>query len=112
MIMYTVNQEHMMEVIEEIAEIVSDSEISIYDMPIRALIYLLEQIENEALIKDFHRYVPVLLSSILSAFTNEDITSHGREQLLHIFYLSLRTISWADGIDNELVNECLNETFN
>jgi hypothetical protein len=27
-------------------------------------------------------------------------------------YLCLRSISWADGIDNELIEECLNETFN
>lgn len=29
-----------------------------------------------------------------------------------MFYLCLRTVSWADGIDNELVDNCLNETFN
>ena len=31
---------------------------------------------------------------------------------MHVFYLNLRTISWADGIENELVHDCLNETFN
>lgn len=35
-----------------------------------------------------------------------------REQLLHIFYLCLRTISWADGIHNDLVSNCLDDTFN
>jgi len=49
-------------------------------MPIRALINLLEHIENDAgLIKDFHKYVPSILEAILSSFTNEDIGSHGRE---------------------------------
>jgi hypothetical protein len=73
---------------------------------------MLEYIEHEAIIKDFFNYVPPILAAILSAFTNDEITSHGREQLLHIFYLCLRTISWADGIDNQLIDFCLNETFN
>ena len=74
---------------------------------------MLEYIENEeVLLKGFHIYVSPILSASLSAFTNEDITSHGREQILHIFYLCLRTISWADGIDNQLISDCLYETFN
>ena len=81
-------------------------------MAIRTLIYLLEQVEDEVLIKDFCHHTPQILTSILSAFTNEEIGSHGREQILYVFYLNLRTISWADGIDNDLVNDCLNETFN
>lgn len=48
----------------------------------------------------------------MSTFTNEDIGSHGREQILHIFYLCLRTISWADGIENDMISFCLDETFN
>jgi hypothetical protein len=31
---------------------------------------------------------------------------------LEALYLSLRTVSWADGIDNALVDACLSETFN
>jgi hypothetical protein len=37
---------------------------------------------------------------------------HGKTQALKVFYLCLRCISWADGIDNELVEKCLNSTFN
>ena len=82
------------------------------DMSLRTLIYLIEQIEAEVVLKYFNVYVPGILSAILSAFTNEEIGSHGREQVLHVFYLCLRTISWADGIDNELIENCLDETFN
>ena len=60
-----------MEIIEAISEILTDQEISEIDMPMRALIAMLEQIENEAIIKEFYEYVPPILSGILSAFTNE-----------------------------------------
>lgn len=98
--------------IEEISEIISDNDAVEINMAVRTITYMLEYIEQEAIIKEFYQYVPPILSAILSAFTNDEITSHGREQLLHIFYLCLRTISWADGIDNELIDFCLNETFN
>ena len=32
--------------------------------------------------------------------------------MLDVVYMCLRTISWADGIDNELVDNCLSDTFN
>lgn len=81
-------------------------------MALKTLIYLVEKIEDEIQIKEFYHYVPTILSSVLNAFTNEEIGSHGRDQVLHVFYLCLRTISWADGIDNELVGNCLDDTFN
>ena len=62
--------------------------------------------------KQFHSLVPKILPALFSGFTNDEVTAHGREIILEVFYLCLRTISWADGIDNELVSGCLNETFN
>lgn len=38
--------------------------------------------------------------------------AHGREQILEVLYLCLRTVSWADGIENEIVEASLNDTFN
>ena len=73
---------------------------------------MIEKIEDHEKVKEFHKFVPGVLSTILQAFTIEEIGSHGREQVLHVFYLCLRCISWADGIDNELIEECLNDTFN
>jgi len=98
--------------IEELTENVSDGEYNQVDASLRTLIYLIEKIEDVDAVKEFHEYLPPILSSILSAFTNEEIGSHGREQVLHILYLCLRCISWADGIDNELIDDCLNDTFN
>ena len=31
--------------------------------------------------------------------------------ILHIFYQLVRLVAWADGIDNELVKESLDENF-
>ena len=33
-------------------------------------------------------------------------------KILHIIYLNLRCISWADGIQNDLIESCLNSTIN
>jgi hypothetical protein len=82
------------------------------DQSLRTLIYFIELIEVEKDVKLFHQFVPKILPSLFSAFTNEEVDAHGREQILEVFYLCLRTVSWADGIDNELVEDCLSETFN
>ena len=55
--------------------------------------------------------VPIVLPSLFEAFTNEEIGVHGREQILNLFYMLIRLVAWADGRDNELVQECLSETF-
>lgn len=62
--------------------------------------------------KQFHSLVPKILPGLFSAFTNDEVTAHGRESILEVLYLCLRAISWADGIDNELVANSLGETFN
>jgi hypothetical protein len=82
------------------------------DLGIRTLLNVLEAIEDETAMKQFHTFVPKILPSLYSAFTNSETDAHGRDQILDAFYLCLRTISWADGIDNELVGNCLDETFN
>ena len=76
----TKKKDGLMGILEKVAELIEDCDIDQIDMPIRTLINLLEHIENEeGMIKDFYPYVSPILSAILSAFTNEDITSHGRE---------------------------------
>jgi hypothetical protein len=49
---------------------------------------------------------------MLEAFTKEEMGPKGRAHTLILFYLMVRGIAWADGIDNELVHKCLDETFN
>jgi hypothetical protein len=102
----------MSALIEELTECVSDGEYNQVDSSLRTLIFLIERVEGVDAVKEFHEFLPAILSSILSAFTNEEIGAHGREQVLHILYLCLRCVSWADGIDNELIADCLDETFN
>jgi hypothetical protein len=80
---------------------------------LRSLLYFLQGIEDERSNKDFHEFIPKILPALLSAFTNDEmVDAHGREQILDVLYNCLRTISWADGIDNELVDGCLQDTFN
>ena len=62
--------------------------------------------------RQFTEFVPKILPNLFSAFTNEEVDAHGRELVLEVLFLCLRTVSWADGIDNELVDNCLSETFN
>lgn len=82
-------------------------------MTLRSLIYFMEQIEDERSIKQFSLFVPKILPALFSTFTNDtDVDAKGREKVLQLFYLCLRTVSWADGLDNQLVEDCLNETFN
>jgi len=55
--------------------------------------------------------VPVTLPGLLEAFTAEETGVREREHILHIFYQLIRLVAWADGRENELVEECLGETF-
>lgn len=81
-------------------------------MALRTLLFFIEKIEDEKAIRQFTEFVPKILPALFSAFTNEEVSAHGREQILDVLYLCLRTVSWADGIDNQLVENCLSETFN
>lgn len=69
----------MAELIEELTEQVSDGEFNQVDSCLRTLIILIEKIEEVDAVKEFHEYLPPILSSILTAFTNEEIGTHGRE---------------------------------
>ena len=55
--------------------------------------------------------VPKILPTLLEAFTSEEIGVQVREQILHLVYQLIRLVAWADGIDNDLVEECLGDTF-
>ena len=84
------------------------------DLGLRVLRLLLEIIDERdpGLARSMHALVPMALPSLFEAFTNdEEIGVHGREQILNLFYLLIRMVAWADGRDNELVQECLGETF-
>ena len=82
------------------------------DLGTRVILNVLQAIEDEHAMKQFHAFVPKLLPAFYAAFTCSETDAHGRAQILEAFYLCLRTISWADGIDNDLVSACLDDQFN
>lgn len=83
------------------------------DLGLRVLRYILEGLDDmdPIVARSMHPLVPVMFPSLFEAFTNEEIGVSGREQILNLFYMLIRLIAWADGCDNELVQECLGETF-
>eukprot|EP00347_Sterkiella_histriomuscorum_P024270 403331713 len=97
--------------LEPIVELLQNDNFIRIELAIKVLINLLNLLEDEPM-KLFHQFVPKILPSLYSAFTNGETDAHGRDQILEVLNLCLRTVSWADGVDNELVGNCLNETFN
>lgn len=62
MLVFTEKKKDLMqELIEEVTELISDGEYNQIDMAIRTMIFLLEQVEDEVLIKDFYHYTPQIL---------------------------------------------------
>lgn len=55
--------------------------------------------------------VPILFPVLFETFTQEENGLHCREQILHLFYMLIRVVAWADGRDNDLVKNCLDDTF-
>lgn len=45
----------------------------------------------------------MILPVILEAFTNEELQARDRSHILHLFYLMVRGIAWADGLDNSVI---------
>jgi hypothetical protein len=72
-----------------------------------------ESSQDQELAKQLYSLVvPISLPVLLEAFTKEEMGAKGRAHTLVLFYLMVRGIAWADGMDNELVHNCLDETFN
>lgn len=93
----------------------ADEECTIV-MGLRVLYLMLCAFEQHAhdqeLAKDVYAMVaPKCLPVMLEAFTKEEIGQTSRSNILVIFFLVVRGIAWADGIHNEMVNTCLNDTF-
>ena len=70
-----------------------------------------DEIEGGKHIRKLYHLVPILLPALFQAFTSDQIGDIGRELVLHLFYLLIRLVAWADGIDNELVEKCLGDNF-
>lgn len=71
-----------------------------------------ERAQDQELIKRLYpKIVPMLLPMLLETFTSEEISARDRSHILHLLYIMIRGIAWADGLENELVENCLSETF-
>jgi len=107
--------EEIRQTIEPITEKIAEDDFFAADLGLRILRFILEIVDEKAdndLGRSMHVLVPIVMPSLFEAFTNdEEIGVHGREQILHLFYMLIRMVAWADGRDNELVQDCLGETF-
>ncbi|CAD8159758.1 unnamed protein product [Paramecium octaurelia] len=64
--------------------------------------------EHQNLLKEI---VPSVLEKGFGIFAQPELNEMLREKILLMVYLVLRSISFADGTDNSLVNKCMDNTF-
>lgn len=76
--------------------------------------HFLEMVEDELLVKKFYVHAPIVLKTLQDRYQKARSAGKYRtmEKVLYTVYLCLRCLSWADGLDNELVDSCLDGTFN
>lgn len=70
-----------------------------------------DEIQGGKHTRQLHYLLPIILPAMLQAFTCDEAGVRGRERILSLFYHLIRLITWADGIDNELVEQCLGDNF-
>lgn len=56
----------------------SDNYLKI-ELGVKTLLHLLSLVEDEKAMKEFHTFVPKILPSLYSAFTNGETDAHGRD---------------------------------
>lgn len=78
-------------------------------MGIRIINHILQQFEGKRAVQSV--IIPVLMPALLEAFTNDVFGQKSRARILHQFFLMIRMVAWADGVDNELIHNCLDGTF-
>ena len=95
------------------SNISSDSKFT-SDANVKALMHFLEMVEDELLVKKFYIHAPLIMKIMQDQYLKARNSNNTRtmEKVLYVIYLCLRCLSWADGLDNELVEGCLNGTFN
>ena len=108
MLVYDKHRKKMAQLLEELCKNIKLAE---NDALLSGLIEFLENLDEESAVKRFHSHVPIIASSVLSCFKKTK-SSKTKSKCLHVLYLCFRCISWADGIDNEMIGACLNPTFN
>ena len=92
--------------LEKICDSLGEDNIIQIDCALRILILVLKPEEK------YHTIVNKVLENLFSAFTNPDSDSKIREKCLQIYYQCLRCVSWADGIDEKVITDALDDSFN
>ena len=62
--------------------------------------------------QEYHTLTARVLENLFSAFTGQDASPGTREKCLEVYHECLRTVSWADGLEEEVLTESLDDSFN
>lgn len=57
------------------------------------------------------RLAPLLLENLFQVFAHTELTEAIREKLLYLVLQLIKTFSMLDGVQDETVRECFDETF-
>ena len=79
LLVYLHDKIHFNDLVNDLNELITDGEFDQIDTSLRTYIYLIEQIEEKDLGREFNHSINLILQAILQAFTNEEIGTHGRE---------------------------------
>ena len=76
------------------------------DASLQAVIYSMQHDEK------YHVMINKMLENLFSAFTSPQSDSKIREKCFEVYHRCLRCVSWADGIDEQVITTALDDTFN
>jgi hypothetical protein len=92
--------------LEKVCDGLADDDISQIDCSLRILLRSIKSDEKYSAI------INKVLENLFSAFTNSDADGKIREKWLQLYYQWLRWVSWADGIDDKIIANALDDSFN
>lgn len=58
-----------------------------------------------------HRLAPLLLENLFQVFAHQELSEAMREKLLYLVLQLVKTFSLLDGVNDQAVRECFDETF-
>jgi hypothetical protein len=92
--------------LEKVCDGLADDDISQIDCSLRILLRSIKSDEKYSAI------INKVLENLFSAFTNSEADGKIREKWLQLYYQWLRWVSWADGIDDKVIANALDDSFN
>ena len=92
--------------LEKVCDGLAEDDIIQIDCSLRILILAIRPEEK------YHKIVNKVLENLFSAFTNSESNNKIREKCLQVYYQCLRWVSWADGIEENIITDALDDSFN